>query len=281
MTTAGSDALLKKTGTVSAAVGANWGSLVESIYVELHRRAGVDRDLVRRALCECIRFYHSHRFTFNEGTGYFWLLEGQREYKAGSDRYNGEDFDGETDATSPEKPDAGQATVPVDIIRIKKDGLKIRGEGEDWWTENLIAKEIGVLRHMRRTTQYQSTPRIYSYYGDPVRFEVYPTPNRDFVSKMTYKRNIGIPEYTFDETNGWTFYEPWTGAVISNNFSNEFIRQGSLLLRAWVKWYVYSEFLDDVKQASNQASVVDIAYSQLVKESSEKQSHSEREATPV
>lgn len=260
------DALLKQ--VITQAAGVNWITVVERIVREIKRAGDEDRDAIKQSICTSMDFWRPHRFDFNEVTGYWWALEDVYEYRGVSDRWTGE---------VPQKPESGDESIPIDIV--KTDVLKVKGEDDDWWSRPLEQVTVQELRYWRRTDNHSGTPRYYAWYDDGI--DIYPTPNRDFIVKMDYVRDLGVVRYQYDETSGWTYFEPFTGAILSNSYINEWFTHAEELIRLRAKWDLYTNYLEDQKSADRTERATRIVLNNMRKGSLGKRKNVSRVPTPV
>jgi hypothetical protein len=246
----------------------DWGTIVQNVKKEIHRGSvAIDEDRIKVALVNSMIYFRPERFWFNEGIFHFWLLTGQQQYVQ---------VTGNAGDAVPSTPSASTDDLPEDVV--SPIGISVRQEDGDRWLP-LDEDHINRIRWLTYTDNHQSTPRIYAWYDESL--FVSPIPNDNYLVRMDYVYDVGIPDYHYDSTGFYRFFKPFSSVVMTDTTELVWITNAEELIRQRAKWDIYYNYLDDLENAQKMERGVEIARQNLRKRSLGFRRHVQRRPTFV
>ena len=217
-------------------------TMVQRIMNEVHRSTDDDEDQIKMEIISAMRHYKSHRLWFNEGTHEFSLTPDQQVYGVET-----ADDDG----------------YPADFIA--PNNLYVRVSGVRWLELEQVT--IDAIRWLTPTSTTVGVPSRWAWWENQIWFS--PIPNQqDLEIRMDYTRDLGIPNYLWNGT-GWSFTLPDSSAEWLDSWESVWLSEAEELIRQRAKWGMYFNYYDDNDNAMKMMGGIDIAYSKLIKRSTD------------
>lgn len=217
--------------------GGNWISAVERIKAEITRSRPEDDDYIKRALATRMEFYSTYRFQFNEGHKFLITQPGVFEY-------------------DPEDPPGSGTGYPSDLLVIDavqvfqnavdpNSGLPLSGSRDFAYPMERI--DPATIRFWTDNQNDGTRPYFYAFFNN--RFFVYPVPDRNYLIRFDYLKDIERPRYQF--VNGeWKYFDS-TGSPVDDDYSTPWLDHAEELIRSGAKADLFANVFSDEGSVPN------------------------------